>query len=650
MESGDGSETKVKTFSGIDLDNIAGVGEILTLLLENTPDAIYLLVGSKFPLINTGFQKMFGVTLEEVNSPEFNFMEMIAPESRQMVLDRAEKYARGEQVDPEYEFRAVTKDGREQYVRTNTARIVFRGEDATLGIIRNITDRKEIEFSLRESEEKYRILVERATDGISIIQNGKLAFTNQRVADMLGYTVEELIDTEIIGYIHPDVREETMDRYRRRMAGETVPAVYESKFLKKDGSTTHAEVNAGLITYQNATADLIIVRDITERRVLEQQLMQAQKMEAIGRLAGGIAHDFNNILTIISGNAQLGMMALREDDPMRERLATIQKAAGHAEELTRRLLAFGRKQISSPRVVSINEIMVGLEKMLRRVIGEDIDLEIRTDSAVKSIHFDPTQLEQIFMNLVVNARDAMPEGGRLTITTENVQLGEDYTRTHPYMMVGPYVRVSITDTGVGMDEETRQQVFEPFFTTKEQGSGLGLATVYGIVKQSGGAIEVESSREAGTTIKIYLPVHTGPVEPFIKPEHSSELIPGHENVLLVEDEEGVRAFAAETLTELGYQVFDFGSPAEAWEYCEGGMRNLDLILTDVIMPGESGAELADRLKPLYPEVPVLFMSGHTDDFIVHHGVLDEGVQFIPKPFSPQELSRVLRNILDDSEE
>ncbi|MFC1628341.1 PAS domain S-box protein [Gemmatimonadota bacterium] len=772
-----------KTLTGIDLDDIAGVGEILSLLLENTPDAIYLLVGQRFPLINTGFQEMFGVTLEEANSPDFNFMDMVAPGSRPIVIERAERYARGEQVDPEYEFKALTKDGQELYVRTNTARITFRGDDATLGIIRDITTQKQIELSLRESEEKYRVLVERAADGIAIIQEGRLVFINQRVAGMLGYTVEELIDTEIMGYIHPDVREVTMDRYRRRMAGESVPAVYESKFLRKDGSATHAEVNAGLITYQDRIADLIIVRDIndrlaaeealqssehslrtlfetmiegviwvtpdgsvkranraaeeilgigqsedaasdytmpewnllsedgsdlshenapwivalrenrsvrdtivglqtpdnsvtwimvtitlihdeegapvsavatfsdiTERRILEQQLMQAQKMEAIGRLAGGVAHDFNNILTVISGNAQLGMMALRENDPMRERLATIQKSAGHAEELTRQLLAFGRKQISSPRVVNINEILTGLEKMLHRVIGEDIDLNIQPDSSISSIYFDPTQMEQIFMNLVVNSRDAMPNGGSLTITTENVQLGEDYIKTHPYLTVGPYVLVSISDTGTGMDEETRRQVFEPFFTTKEQGSGLGLATVYGIVKQSKGAIEVESAWDSGTAIRIHLPVHEGPAKTFTPAIKSTDLMRGHENILLVEDEDGVRAFAAETLTELGYRVSDFSTPAKAWEFCKNGKREIDLILTDVIMPGESGAELAERLRPLYPKVPVLFMSGHTDDFIVHHGVLDESVLFIPKPFSPRDLSQKLRDILDDPKE
>ncbi len=906
MGSDGTGKDQMKTPTGIDLDNVAGVGEILSLLLDNTPDAIYLLVGQHFPLINTGFQNLLGVTLDEVNSPDFNFLDLVAPESRGMVIERAKKYDRGEPVDPEYEFKALTKDGRELYVRTNTARIRFHGEDATLGIIRDITERKKIELSLQESEEKYRTLVERATDGIAIIQDGKLIFANERVASLLGYRAEELLEQPMYEFIHPDVREEIMARYESRMRGEEVPTVYETAFLKKDGSKTWGEVNAAIISYMDQPANLIIVRDIdervkaeeelresevfldsvfdsiqdgisvldsdltirrvnpimnkwyaenrplegkkchecyhnsdtpcepcptircletkqsereivpglpgspvqwielysypiidqesgevtgvaefvrditarklteealqtsehslrtlfdtmvegviwvtsegsfknanhaaeeilgikrsdgaesgylipawdlldedgnhlpfenapwmvalrenrsvkdtvvglqtpenritwimvtitvirdeegepvsgvatfadiTERRTLEQQLMQAQKMEAIGRLAGGVAHDFNNILTVISGNAQLGMMSLREDDPMRERLATIKKAAEHAEELTRRLLAFGRKQITSPRVVNINEILSDLEKMLHRVIGEDITLDILPENQVRSIRFDPTQLEQIFMNLVVNARDAMPEGGTLTIETANVQLGEDYIRLHPYINAGPYVRISISDSGIGMDEEILQQVFEPFFTTKEQGSGLGLSTVYGIVKQSGGTIEIESDRDSGTVITIYLPVEDGAAEVSSRSEQRSDLIQGHERIMLVEDEEGVRAFAAETLTELGYTVDDFSTPGEAWEFCEAGDREIDLILTDVIMPGESGAELAERLKPLYPDVPILFMSGHTDDFIVHHGVLDEGVEFIAKPFSPQELSLKLREILDDS--
>jgi CheY-like chemotaxis protein len=257
-------------------------------------------------------------------------------------------------------------------------------------------------------------------------------------------------------------------------------------------------------------------------------------------------------------------------------------------------------------------------------------------------------MEQTLVNLVVNSRDAMPDGGILTIETAQVELGIDYIRIHPYVEPGRYVRITVTDNGKGMDEETRNRIFEPFFTTKEMGSGLGLATVYGIVKQSGGSIEVSSEEGEGTTFRIFIPVVDLPSQPFSVPRDRTDMQRGDETILVVEDEDGVRAFASEILTELGYKVHDFGNPEEAWEFCESKDRDLDLILTDVIMPGTSGADLVERLKRTYPETPAVFMSGHTDDFIVHHGVLDEGVEFLPKPFSPQELSSRIRKLLDIS--
>ena len=373
-------------------------------------------------------------------------------------------------------------------------------------------------------------------------------------------------------------------------------------------------------------------------------------MEAIGRLAGGIAHDFNNILTVISGNAQLGLITLKEEDLLHDRLQTIHKAAEHASELTNHLLAFSRRQIISPRILDLNEIFSGLEPMLRRVIGEDIEFTIRPAEKLSLVEVDPTQFEQVLVNLVVNARDAMPGGGSLTIETADVEMGEEYVQTHSYITTGKYVQAKVTDSGTGMSEEVQRHIFEPFFTTKSLGSGLGLAMVYGIVKQSGGSIEVHSEEGAGTTFEIYLPVADEPAEAFVRKREQPELAPGSETILLVEDEEGVRSLAAEILGELGYTVHDFANPEEVLTFCESFEGDVDLLLTDVIMPGASGAELAGRMQSYYPSARVLYMSGYTDDFIVRHGELGEGVAFLRKPFSPQALANKVRDVLGSDQQ
>jgi CheY-like chemotaxis protein len=364
-------------------------------------------------------------------------------------------------------------------------------------------------------------------------------------------------------------------------------------------------------------------------------------------LAGGIAHDFNNLLTIIKGYGQLSIADLKEDDPLKENIEEIRTAADRAADLTRQLLAFSRKQILEMRVLDLNLLLRGLDKMLRRVISEDIELTLVLPDVIWKVKADPGQIEQVIMNLSVNARDAMPEGGKLTIETANVELDEEYAKRHIAVQPGRYVMLSVSDTGAGMTPEVRERVFEPFFTTKEKGkgTGLGLSMVYGIVKQSGGNIWVYSEPGQGTTLKIYLPQVDEPLEE-LKEEAIQEILQGHETILIVEDEEPVRKLAVRVLRRQGYRVLEALDGGKAFMLCEEFKEPIHLILTDVVMPGMSGPKLADRWKASHPEIKVLYMSGYTDDAILHHGILEPGINFIQKPFNVDGLARKVREVLD----
>jgi signal transduction histidine kinase len=388
--------------------------------------------------------------------------------------------------------------------------------------------------------------------------------------------------------------------------------------------------------------------EIAERKHLEEQLVQSQKMEAVGRLAGGIAHDFNNLLTAIIGYSQLVMSRLDQSDPMRRQIEEIEKAGKRASTLTSQLLAFSRKQVLQPRVLNLNELIADIGKMLQRLIGEDVELRTNLDRGIGSVKADPGQVEQIIMNLAVNARDAMPKGGKLTIETQNVYLDEAYATEHAEVQSGPHVMMAISDTGTGMDRETQARIFEPFFTTKEKGrgTGLGLSTVYGIVKQSGGHIWIYSEVGKGTAFKIYLPRVEEMAEEMETPSPLGESLRGMETILLVEDEEAVRKLAVQVLRLNGYTVLEAADATEALQIYEQYEGTIHLIITDVVMPGLSGRELADRLAPFRPEMSVLYMSGYTDNAIVHHGVLDAGTAFLQKPFTPDDLARKVREVLE----
>jgi signal transduction histidine kinase len=424
---------------------------------------------------------------------------------------------------------------------------------------------------------------------------------------------------------------------------------FDLRARRKDGSEFPVEISLSPSDTGDGLVVISIVRDVTERMQLEQQVRQLQRLDAIGQLAGGIAHDFNNLLTVITGRTHLLLGRPQLDDRLRRDLELIQTTAMRATGLTRQILAFGRKQILEPRVLDLNSVIPGMAEMLQRLIGEDVELAFHPGADLGRVRVDPAQIEQVIVNLAVNARDAMPEGGRLTLETANVELDEEYARRHVGAAPGPHVMLAVSDTGIGMDAATRARIFEPFFTTKApgRGTGLGLATVYGVVKQSGGNIWVYSEPGHGTTFKIYLPRVADAAEVGEPPKGLPGL--GTETILLVEDDDEVRGLAREILTGYGYTVFEAREATEALLIAERHTGPIHLLVTDVVMPGMSGRALAERLAPLRPETKVLYVSGYTDNAIVHHGRLVPGTQFVQKPFTPAALGLKVREVLDTPE-
>ncbi len=503
---------------------------------------------------------------------------------------------------------------------------------------------------LIKREELFRLISENAVDMIAVVGvNGERLYNSPSYEKVLGYTQAELKKTSSLEQIHPDDREKVIQSAQvARTTGVGQSAEYRMKH--KNGTWRSLESTASTVLNSSGEVEKIIVvnRDVTERRQLEKQLVQVQKMEAVGRLSGGVAHDFNNLLGVIIGYGEILEESLRENVALAESVDQILKAGRQAASLTRQLLAFSRQQVLEPKVVDINEIVQETEKMLRRLIGEDILLSTRLGKELGKVKVDPAQLGQVVMNLAVNARDAMPNGGHLIIETENYEITPEFIGQHSYpVKAGQFVRLTVKDDGIGMPPETQARIFDPFFTTKEKGkgTGLGLAMVYGLVKQSEGYIDVHSEVGVGTTLDIYLPRVEGTVKSSAE-EHKSETAnKGSETILLVEDEASLRKLTHSILETRGYRVLEAEHGDAAMKVSHEFKEQIDLLLTDVVMPGVSGRILAEKLRAERPSLAVVFMSGYAGLNVGESGVLEEGGFFLPKPFSRDSLTKKIREAL-----
>jgi len=516
------------------------------------------------------------------------------------------------------------------------------------GIVNDITERKAFE----DSQARLAAIIECSDDAIvSFTLEGIVVTWNHGAERLYGYLAEEIIGRDMSILHTPENYQEYLEIREKAKMGERIPT-YNTKRLRKDGSLVDISLSISPILVKNGVIIGVskIAHDITRVNRLEEQFRQVQKMEAVGTLAGGVAHDFNNLLTIINGYSEMLITSLKPDDPIRALLGEIHKAGESAGTLTRQLLAFSRRQVLEPKVLNLNAVVANTEMMLRRLIGEDVILTTVLDPALKPIKVDPGQIQQVLMNLAVNARDAMPQGGRLNIETRHVNLDESYRETHPEVQPGAYSMLAVTDTGTGMDEATKARIFEPFFTTKERwkGTGLGMAVVHGVVKQSGGHVEVYSELGQGTAFKVYFPVAKEVLSGGKSSPGFLTMPTGTETILLVEDADAVRALSRHVLQSCGYTLLEASNGREALLVSQDHQGPIHLAMSDVVMPHLGGRQLAERLSEMRPGLKMLFVSGYTDDAVVRHGILEADVAFLQKPFTPSALAQKVREVLDNN--
>ena len=634
-----------------DITDRKRIEERLRRLLDSAPDAM-VIAGhdGRIVLVNSQTEKLFGYSREEllgqpveVLVPERFWKNHRAHRGSYMVNPQARAMGAGS------ELYGLKKDGTEFPVEISLSPQQTDEGILVSSTIRDITERKRVDDALRQSEANFRAMIEDTYGVYRATPQGQLLVVNDALVKMLGYdSAEELLALNLA----TDVFEK--GAYTPLMFDQPGTrkqfAKLEAQWKQKDGKSMPVEISGRAVRDSDGTVLYfeVIAENVSHVRGVEQRLRHVQKMEAIGRLAGGIAHDFNNVLGVIVGYSEMLGDKLHDNAELSPLVSSITKAVERGGTLTRQLLAFSRQQVLEPQVISIANHLEGTRDMLARVIGEDIQLSIDAGNPILRVKVDPTQLEQVIMNLVVNARDAMPEGGRLTIETTEIDIDEDYCSRNPEARIGRHIMMAVTDTGSGMTPDVLSRLFEPFFTTKEQGkgTGLGLATVYGIVKQSGGHISAYSEPGRGTTFKVYLPITEDQIETREAPGQQQVAPRGEETILVVEDEESLRCVTQEFLSNKGYQVLVAEDFQKAVEACENTARHIDLLMTDVVLPGASGPKLADRLATSRPEMKVLFVSGYTADALVHGDLHRTDFSFLSKPFSLNTLARKIRTILD----
>ena len=634
----------------------------LQSIIATAPEciAIHAPDGRLLEMNAAGLAMLEAATLAEVQDRPL--MDFVSPEHRAPFAELHRRVMSGGTGVLDFAVKGLKGTRRWLEIRA----VPLRGDageiQALLGMTQDVTEHRQTEErlraseeALRHSEEKFSKAFQSSPDSLvmSRLDDGRIVEVNEVFVRLTGYSREEAMGRTTLDlglWGDPGDRE----RYLTALRGGGGVRDQAAQFRRKVGTLIDGLVSGEIIRLGEELVALTTIRDVTDRKraeeersTLEAQLRHSQKMEAIGRLAGGVAHDFNNMLGVILGYADIALRKLSPIDPLRRNMAGIRDAAQRSADLTQRLLAFSRQQVIAPRVIDLNARLMGMERLLQRVIGEDVALEFVLAPDAWPVSMDPSQVDQVLANLAVNARDAMPDGGKLIVETANVSLDAAYCRQHAGARPGENVMLAVSDTGTGMDERTRERAFEPFFTTKAEGkgTGFGLATVYGVVKQNDGFIDIHSEPGHGTTVKLYIP--RAQADEMAQPAAASNPAPsrGHETVLLVEDQNQLREIAREMLEDLGYTVLVAASPGDALTLCEEHTGEIHLLFTDVVMPNMNGKELAGRVQTLKPGIRTLFTSGYTADTIAHRGVLAAGIWFLEKPFSMDSLARKVREVL-----
>ncbi|MBM9520825.1 PAS domain S-box protein [Desulforhopalus vacuolatus] len=637
--------------------------EQLRLIFDNSPIGICSNdLHGNFITTNPAYEKMLGYSKEELSG--LSFFDITPPDYRPKNKELFQKMFTLGTAGFRFEKKYIRKDGSEINVSINGTAVRDSKGVTRFGtaFVEDITEKKQVEEALRESETRLRMIVNQSSLGISVADlNGRYVSANPAYEKLIGYTEQELQNLTFYDLTHPDDRSVNRQLFESSSAEDSHSFTMEKRYIRKDGTEITVIIHGGTIFDATGMPQFVLglFEDITERKNLEKaqqklqaQLIQAQKMESVGRLAGGVAHDFNNMLSIIIGYSESALEKLSSDDPLQEDITEILSAGKRSADITRQLLAFARQQTTAPRVLDLNDAVESMLKMLRRLIGEDIDLKWCPGENVWPVKIDPSQIDQILANLCVNARDAIPGVGYVSIETKNIIFNEKYCEENAEFIPGEYVMLAVSDSGKGIAPNVIDKIFEPFFTTKKrhEGTGLGLSTVYGIIKQNNGFINVYSEIGKGTTLKCYFSRHIGEKDILGLESADAMILSKGETILLVEDDSAILKLGERMLKDLGYTVFCAITPAKAIKIAEKNIGNIDLLITDVVMPEMNGRELSDWIQREDPDIKTLYMSGYTSDIIAHRGVLEEGVCFIQKPLSKQELSVKIREALNNVRE